>query len=80
MKDFKIISILFMIWIKKFEGRKQRLISLKNSHPDLKIDPNYFTLEYKKFCFYVFCKRKKVSKNIPNEVISFVFELKNGSN
>ena len=80
MKDFKIISVLFDIWIKKFNGRNQRLVYLKKSHPDLKIDRKYFTIEYKKFCFYVFCKRREISKNIPNELISFVFELKNGSN
>jgi len=80
MKDFKIISVLFNLWIRKFNSRNQRLVNLKKNHPDLKIDPKYFTLEYIKFCFYGFCKRREISKNIPNEVILFVFELRIGSN
>ena len=77
LKDIRELKILYKLCFdkhEKFLNSSQKFPLKKDYEEKLK------SKEYQKILFLVFCRSKKVSKDIPNETISYFFDLKNGMN
>jgi hypothetical protein len=77
LKDHRKLKVLYKLCFnqhEKFLNRPRKFPLKKDYEEKLR------SKDYQKILFLVYCRSKKISKHIPNEVISSFFDIKNGVN
>jgi hypothetical protein len=77
LKDHKKLKVLYVLCFKgheKFLDRSNKVPLKKDYEEKLR------SKEYKKILFLIYCRSKKISKHLPNDIVSGFFDIKNGMN
>jgi hypothetical protein len=77
IKEHRKLKVLYKLCFNQHEKflNRPRKVPLKTDY-----EKKLRSKEYKKILFLIYCRSKKISKHLPNDIVSGFFDIKNGMN